>query len=109
MTSREEWEWRLRMAGPRAGHDPGRDEPDQQRRGLGRQVLRALLKRAKRHGCSSAALEVAASNQAAIGLYGALGFVSCGQRSGYYRNGEDALLKCIDLEHIHVRTVNRPK
>ena len=84
-------------------------QPKQQRRGLGRQVLQALLGRAQQLGCSHASLEVAASNQAAIGLYGSLGFVSCGQRSGYYRNGDDALLKWLDLKQIQTRTVNRPE
>ena len=83
--------------------------PEQQRQGLGRQVLRALLRSAQEHGCSSAALEVAASNQAAISLYAALGFISCGQRSGYYRNGEDALLKWLDLKQIQNRADNRPE
>ena len=64
---------------------------------------------AAEQGCEGVSLEVAASNQAAIGLYGSLGFVSCGQRSGYYRNGEDALLKWLDLKQIQARTVNRPE
>tara|TARA_A200000159_G_scaffold65656_1_gene60764 strand:- start:112 stop:633 length:522 start_codon:yes stop_codon:yes gene_type:complete len=84
-------------------------QPNQQRRGLGRQVLQALLLRAQELDCSTASLEVAASNQAAINLYEALGFINCGQRSGYYRNGEDALLKCLDLKPIQVRTDNRPE
>ena len=84
-------------------------QPAQQRQGLGRQVLQALLEQARQLGCHIATLEVAASNQAAIALYGALGFISCGQRSGYYRNGEDALLKCLDLKQIQARTVNRPE
>ena len=84
-------------------------QPAQQRQGLGRQVLQALLEQAQQLGCHLATLEVAANNQAAINLYGALGFVSCGQRSGYYRNGEDALLKCLDLKQIQARTVNRPE
>ena len=84
-------------------------QPAQQRQGLGRQVLQTLLEMAQQLGCHLATLEVAASNQAAINLYGALGFVSCGQRSGYYRNGEDALLKCLDLKQIQARTVNRPE
>jgi len=81
----------------------------QQRQGLGRQVLLALLEQAQQLGCHLATLEVAANNKAAINLYGALGFISCGQRSGYYRNGEDALLKCLDLKQIQARTVNRPE
>ena len=84
-------------------------QPAQQRQGLGRQVLQALLEQAQQLGCHLATLEVAASNKAAIALYGALGFISCGQRSGYYRNGEDALLKCLDLKQIQARTVNRPE
>ena len=83
--------------------------PERQRRGLGRQILHALLKQGQTLGCTSASLEVAAGNQAAVGLYKAMGFISCGQRSGYYRNGEDALLKWVDLKQIQNRTDNRPE
>ena len=83
--------------------------PERQRCGLGRQILHALLRQGQTLGCTSASLEVAAGNQAAIGLYEAMGFISCGQRSGYYRSGEDALLKCLDLKQIQGRTDNRPE
>ena len=43
-------------------------QPNQQRRGLGRQVLEALLLGAQELDCCTASLEVAASNQAAINL-----------------------------------------
>ncbi|MEL0171910.1 MAG: GNAT family N-acetyltransferase, partial [Synechococcus sp.] len=43
-------------------------QPAQQRQGLGRQVLQALLEQAQQLGCHLATLEVAASNPAAIAL-----------------------------------------
>jgi ribosomal-protein-alanine N-acetyltransferase len=41
---------------------------------------------------SKAVLEVKASNQVALGLYGGLGFQQVGRRKGYYPDGSDALL-----------------
>jgi ribosomal-protein-alanine N-acetyltransferase len=74
--------------------------PDGRRRGRGRRVLTALLQEARQQGARQAALEVAASNTAALALYAALGFRSQGRRCRYYRNGEDALIECLPLVEI---------
>ena len=63
------------------------------RRGVGQQLLLALLERAGAAGMREAFLEVRPSNVAAIRLYLALGFEQVGMRRGYYQavNGrEDA-------------------
>jgi ribosomal-protein-alanine N-acetyltransferase len=67
--------------------------PERQRRGLGRWLLVYALARAARRGADRAFLEVRRSNEAAIGLYEALGFSVLAERRGYYRDpGEDALV-----------------
>lgn len=59
------------------------------RRGLGARLVDALVE-----ACDGevALLEVRADNVAAIGLYGALGFIENGRRTAYYPDGTDALL-----------------
>ncbi|MFN9933348.1 MAG: GNAT family N-acetyltransferase [Cyanobacteriota bacterium] len=71
--------------------------PERRRRGLGRQVLEDLLRRAQADGASRATLEVAAANGAARALYGACGFRQAWVRRGYYRNGDDALIQWVNL------------
>jgi ribosomal-protein-alanine N-acetyltransferase len=66
--------------------------------GLGRWLLRRILADARRGGCVVALLEVRASNQEALGLYRAHGFVEVGRRKGYYQQeGEDAILMELSL------------
>lgn len=66
--------------------------------GLGTALLAAMFERARQQGCHDIFLEVAADNQAAIGLYRKFHFVECGRRRAYYANTTDALLmKCTDL------------
>jgi ribosomal-protein-alanine N-acetyltransferase len=67
--------------------------PPNQRQGLGRQVLGALLAEGRRLGAVHATLEVAATNLAARALYATAGFQEAGRRRGYYRNGDDALIQ----------------
>jgi ribosomal-protein-alanine N-acetyltransferase len=68
-------------------------------RGLGRRLLLALLGDAVVRGCRTATLEVRPSNEAALTLYRARGFVEIGRRKGYYVNeGEDAIVMFLDLE-----------
>jgi len=67
--------------------------PSQQRQGLGRLVLSALLEQGRLLGAHHATLEVAAGNQAACALYRSAGFAEAGRRRRYYRNGEDALIQ----------------
>ena len=68
-------------------------DPARRRQGLGRRVLELLLERAAAAGAAHATLEVAASNGAAVALYGRCGFSTAGVRRAYYRNGDDALVQ----------------
>lgn len=64
-------------------------DPSYQRRGLGRDLLGAVLQRSAAREATRTLLEVAASNRAALGLYRALGFVEIGRRVGYYKAPPD--------------------
>ena len=75
--------------------------PEQQRQGLGRQVLQGLLNHAQQQGAAHATLEVAPGNTAAVALYRGLGFRDAGLRRGYYRNGEDALIQWLRLSPVN--------
>jgi [ribosomal protein S18]-alanine N-acetyltransferase len=67
--------------------------PDLRRRRLARWLLEQILGLVERQGASSVFLEVRRSNQAALSLYGNLGFREVGTRRGYYRQPvEDALV-----------------
>ena len=73
--------------------------PDARRSGVGKRLVQAGLSHAKRHGAAEAFLEVAADNQAALGLYARAGFKPAGLRRGYYaRPGaapvDGLLLRC---------------
>jgi ribosomal-protein-alanine N-acetyltransferase len=70
-------------------------KPDQQRKGIGRELLRLLAKHSEQSGVDMILLEVRRSNQAAIDLYQDEGFHELGVRKGYYPadNGrEDAII-----------------
>lgn len=62
--------------------------PSWRRKGLGRRLLRSALQLAAALGASTAYLEVAATNRAAIALYGVEGFQAFGRRAAYYRSAE---------------------
>jgi ribosomal-protein-alanine N-acetyltransferase len=67
--------------------------PRKRRRGLGRFLLEAALRRGASGGASRALLEVRASNAAARALYANFGFVPLGVRKDYYVEPlEDALV-----------------
>ena len=73
-------------------------EEPYRRRGIGRDLVRALCAALKDAGASSLTLEVRASNGAAIALYESLGFRAVGRRPNYYlRPREDAILYRKDL------------
>lgn len=61
-------------------------------RGLGALLLLDGLLAGVARGAAVALLEVRRSNTAAQGLYLKYGFEMVGERKGYYRDGEDALL-----------------
>jgi ribosomal-protein-alanine N-acetyltransferase len=66
--------------------------PDHRRLGLGRLLLRLVLRLGSQRGAQVALLEVRRSNAAARLLYEAEGFRVVGVRPGYYRDPpEDAL------------------
>ena len=64
-------------------------------RGIGRQMLRLLIERARQAGMRDVFLEVRPSNMHAIALYQSVGFIEVGRRRGYYQaveGREDALV-----------------
>ena len=68
-------------------------EPEHQRRGVGRRLMRELLEEARARGATCATLEVRAGNAAALHLYESLGFERSAVRRGYYPdNKEDAVV-----------------
>ena len=67
--------------------------PDARRQGVGRALMEAVTKEARARGLVQIALEVRASNQAAILLYERDGFAIAGKRPRFYRNPvEDAFV-----------------
>ena len=66
--------------------------PDLRRRGLGREILRALLSEARKRGARTVFLEVRESNEGARALYQKMGFLEVGRRKKYYERTEDAIL-----------------
>jgi ribosomal-protein-alanine N-acetyltransferase len=68
-------------------------DPAARRKGLGAQLLRELLARAREANSGSVFCEVRESNLAARALYEKLGFAETGRRKGYYSSPtEDAIL-----------------
>lgn len=70
--------------------------PGQRRKGVAAALIRFAAGHARQAGAGQIFLEVAASNQAARGLYASFGFTEVGRRDGYYALGqgkfEDALI-----------------
>lgn len=70
---------------------------ENQRQGVGAQLLASLIDEAKRRGCSRLTLEVAALNEPAQRLYLRQGFEVIARRSGYYGEGADAMIMRLRL------------
>ena len=67
--------------------------PDFRRQGIAEKLILELIDRLKTMKSHCLTLEVRASNDPAIALYGKLGFEQVGRRKNYYRNPrEDALI-----------------
>lgn len=66
--------------------------PAHRRQGIGRGLLRCAMQRSLEWGVNDITLEVRASNDAAIELYHAAGFVEAGIRPGYYADPTDDAL-----------------
>ncbi len=62
--------------------------PAAQGRGIGRRLLRRVLRLAREHEADTVFLEVRASNTGARRLYESEGFCEVGQRRGYYPHDE---------------------
>jgi ribosomal-protein-alanine N-acetyltransferase len=72
-------------------------DPKWRRKGIGAQMVRALLQMARPLGARQATLEVRLSNLAARRLYEKFGFRPVGIRPRYYSDdGEDALIMTTD-------------
>jgi [ribosomal protein S18]-alanine N-acetyltransferase len=64
-----------------------------QRRGIGAELIRELVRTAQANGASAIFLEVRESNRAARRLYESAGFALAGRRPAYYHGpAEDALI-----------------
>lgn len=76
-------------------------DPERQGLGLGGRLLAQIMSEAKQRGAESLTLEVRVGNQPALALYRRVGFAPVGVRSGYYGNGEDALVMWLhDLQAL---------
>jgi ribosomal-protein-alanine N-acetyltransferase len=76
-------------------------------RGIGKQLLKYLVERARAAGMGEAFLEVRPSNTAAIRLYQSMGFEQVGIRRGYYQavgGREDAAVLKLALTNRPFRT-----
>jgi len=72
--------------------------PDFRRRGYGRELIAAMIGKAKELGITAVTLEVRISNKTAISLYESFGFLAAGVRKKYYSdNDEDALIMWLEL------------
>ncbi len=72
--------------------------PEVRRRGVGKFLMREILKEARRRGAVRATLEARISNEAAVSLYEGFGFAPVAMRKGYYPdNGEDALVMLMEF------------
>jgi len=77
---------------------------DCQRRGVGRKLVRHLIREARSAGKRVIILEVRVSNTGAQAFYENFGFVKFGVRRGYYAdNREDAIMMALDLSKAPAR------
>jgi len=71
--------------------------PEWQRRGIGRRMIEGLARAIERAEAKRLFLEVAADNDAAMGLYLSLGFAATGLRRGYYARKEGPAIDGLTL------------
>jgi [ribosomal protein S18]-alanine N-acetyltransferase len=65
---------------------------DQQRQGIGTKLLERAIKHLTAQNITNLFLDVSCNNQPAIALYDHLGFIQCGNRPNYYKDGSDGVL-----------------
>jgi ribosomal-protein-alanine N-acetyltransferase len=75
--------------------------PDERRRGVGRQLVDAVIDRARSRGARAVFLEVRATNGGATDLYLSVGFTPTGTRRDYYGRGEHAITMALRLVDDH--------
>lgn len=81
--------------------------PKYRRQGLGGAIVEELIAEAARRGLEQIALEVRASNEAAIRLYRQAGFYEAGVRRRFYRNPtEDAMVMLLAIDEIQINIQN---
>lgn len=74
--------------------------PECRRSGIAGKLLQVFLDFAQAHALAFLTLEVRASNQAAILLYGSRGFRGVGRRRNYYEHPrEDAIIMTREFDH----------
>ena len=61
-------------------------------RGLGRLLVQGGEDEARRRGCTSLRAEIRVDNAASRALFAACGYAEFGLKSGYYEDGQDAVL-----------------
>ncbi len=67
--------------------------PQHRGRGVGKELVRALVQHGMEGGCMGFTLEVREGNRAARAMYESLGFRAQGKRPGYYEEeGEDGII-----------------
>lgn len=64
-------------------------DPKLRRQGIGRRLMRGVLRQAREDNVATIILEVRESNAAARALYANFGFQEEGRRRAYYRNPEE--------------------
>lgn len=67
------------------------------RRGFGKMITEALIKKAKASDCSDMTLEVNENNAPAIALYEKCGFLKVGLRKKYYGGKDNAIIMKISF------------
>jgi ribosomal-protein-alanine acetyltransferase len=72
--------------------------PARRGRGIASSLVATLIDAARSDGAARVLLEVAADNEAALGLYARHGFTEVDRRPAYYRDGRDALVLQLSLE-----------
>ncbi len=70
------------------------------RRGIGRQLLHALIDVLRAHNCRELVLEVRVSNHSAKAFYQKHNFRETKRSRKYYENGEDAIIMVLNLEDL---------
>ncbi|MGE0172961.1 MAG: GNAT family N-acetyltransferase [Oligoflexales bacterium] len=72
-------------------------QPQQRGKSLGTKLVREAIEFARTRPCSKIFLEVRANNAGARHVYEKCGFRAFHSRTGYYANGDDAVMMALDL------------